>query len=172
VIKITAVASAGSRELHQVQRKLLSFFTGIRRLASGQFHHSCTNEGLSASSGKSNNKHGDKAIMKMTKLVVLVVTIAVALFILVPGLSWAADGAGIYKAKCAACHGADGAGKPAAKIPSLVSDEAKKLSDADLTDMVANGGPSKKPMHAFASKGLSADDVKAVVSAVRDLQKK
>jgi len=110
--------------------------------------------------------------MKMTKLVVLVVTIAVGLFILVPGLSWAQDGAGIYKAKCAACHGADGAGKPAAKIPSLVSDEAKKLSDADLTDMVANGGPSKKAMHAFASKGLSANDVKAVVSAVRDLQKK
>ena len=26
--------------------------------------------------------------------------------------SWADDGAGLYKAKCAACHGADGAGKP------------------------------------------------------------
>ena len=111
--------------------------------------------------------------MKMTtKLVLLVGTIAVALFILIPSLSWAEDGAAIFKAKCAACHGADGAGKPAAKIPSLVSDEAKKLSDSDLTDFIANGGPSKKPMHAFASKGLSADDIKAVVSAVRDLQKK
>ena len=112
-------------------------------------------------------------IMKMTtKLVLLVATIAVALFILIPSLSWAEDGAAIFKAKCAACHGADGAGKPAAKIPSLVSDEAKKLSDSDLTDFIANGGPSKKPMHAFASKGLSADGIKAVVSAVRDLQKK
>ena len=110
--------------------------------------------------------------MKMTtKLALLVATIAVALFVLIPNLSWAEDGAAIFKAKCAACHGADGAGKPAAKIPSLVSDEAKKMSDADLTDMVANGGPSKKAMHAFASKGMTPDQVKAVVSAVRDLQK-
>ena len=50
--------------------------------------------------------------MKTTKLVMLVVTIAVALFMLIPNLSWAADdGATIYKAKCAACHGADATGK-------------------------------------------------------------
>jgi cytochrome c6 len=110
--------------------------------------------------------------MKTTKLVVLVVSIALALFILIPNLSWADDGAGLFKSKCAMCHGADGAGKPAAKIPSLVSDDAKKLSDAQITDMVANGGASKKASHAFSTKGLSADDVKAVVAAVRDLQKK
>jgi cytochrome c len=113
-----------------------------------------------------------KAIMKMMKIAVLVLTIAVALFVLLPSLSWAQDGAAIYKAKCAACHGADAAGKPAAKIPSLVSDEAKAKSDADLTDMVANGGPSKKAMHAFATKGLTGDDVKAVVGEIRSLQKK
>jgi mono/diheme cytochrome c family protein len=110
--------------------------------------------------------------MKTTKLVALVMTIAVALFILIPNLSWADDGAGLFKAKCAMCHGADGAGKPAAKIPSLVSDDAKKLSDAQITDMVANGGAAKKASHAFSTKGLSADDIKAVVAAVRDLQKK
>jgi cytochrome c5 len=44
--------------------------------------------------------------MKTTKLVMLVMTIAVALFILIPNLSWAEDGAALYKAKCAACHGA------------------------------------------------------------------
>jgi len=110
--------------------------------------------------------------MKMTKIAVLVLTIAVALFILIPSLSWAEDGAAIYKAKCAVCHGADGAGKPAAKIPSLVSDDVKKLSDADLTDFVANGGPNKKATHAFASKGLAPDQIKAVIEAVRGLQKK
>jgi len=113
-----------------------------------------------------------KAIMKTMKIAVLVVTIAVALFILIPNLSWAEDGAAIYKAKCAVCHGPDGAGKPAAKIPSLVSDDVKKLSDADVTDFVANGGPSKKATHAFATKGLTPEQVKAVVAAVRDLQKK
>jgi len=110
--------------------------------------------------------------MKMTKIAVLIVTIAVALFILIPSLSWAEDGAAIYKAKCAVCHGADGAGKPAAKIPSLVSDDVKKLSDTELTDFVANGGPNKKATHAFASKGLTPEQIKAVIEAVRDLQKK
>jgi len=110
--------------------------------------------------------------MKTTKLVMSVLTIAVALFILIPNLSWAEDGSAIYKAKCAACHGADATGKPAAKIPSLVSDDTKKMSDADLTDFIANGGPSKKATHAFATKGLTPEQIKDVVGSIRDLQKK
>ena len=110
--------------------------------------------------------------MKLAKLAVIVMTIALVLFILIPNLSWAQEGAAIYKAKCAACHGADAAGKPAAKIPSLVSDDVKKLSDADLTDFIANGGPAKKATHAFATKGLTPDQIKAVVGEIRDLQKK
>jgi cytochrome c5 len=110
---------------------------------------------------------GEDEIMKTTKLVMLVMTIAVALFILIPNLSWAADdGATIYKAKCAACHGADAAGKPAAKIPSLVSDEAKKASDDDLVKDVA-----EKAKHPSTIKSLPADQVKAVVTYVRTLQK-
>jgi cytochrome c553 len=106
-------------------------------------------------------------IMKTTKLVMLVMTIAVALFILIPNLSWAGDdGATLYKTKCAACHGADAAGKPAAKIPSLISDEAKKKSDADLTKAVAETAKHPAPV-----KGLAADDVKAIVTYVRSLQK-
>jgi mono/diheme cytochrome c family protein len=109
-----------------------------------------------------------KAIMKLTKLAMLVLTIAVALFILIPSLSWAAeDGAALYKAKCTACHGPDGAGKPAAKIPSLVSDDAKKKSDADLTGVV-----NTNPKHAAVAKTLNEDQVKAIIGFVRDLQKK
>jgi cytochrome c6 len=112
--------------------------------------------------------------MKMMKLAVLIAMIALTLFLVLPNLSWAAadDGAVIYKAKCAACHGADLGGKPAAKIPSLVSDDAKKSSDADLTDMIANGGKDKKAMHAFANKGVSADQVKMVIGYIRESQKK
>ena len=105
--------------------------------------------------------------MKTTKLVMLVMTIAVALFILIPKLSWAADdGATIYKAKCAACHGADAAGKPAAKIPSLVSDEAKKASDDDLVKAVA-----EKAKHPAPVKSLAPDQVKTVIQYIRTLQK-
>jgi mono/diheme cytochrome c family protein len=111
--------------------------------------------------------------MKTMKLMLVIVMIALALFLVLPNLSWAADdGATLYKTKCAACHGADLAGKPAAKIPSLVSDEAKKASDADLTDMIANGGKDKKAMHAFANKGMTPDQIKMVIAYVRDAQKK
>jgi cytochrome c6 len=111
--------------------------------------------------------------MKISKLVILIVMIALALFLMLPNLSWAADdGATIYKTKCAMCHGADLAGKPAAKIPSLVGDNAKKASDADLTDMIANGGKDKKAMHAFANKGVTPDQIKILVSYVREAQKK
>lgn len=105
--------------------------------------------------------------MKMTKLAMLVLTIAVALFILIPSLSWAGDdGATLFKTKCAACHGVDGAGKPAAKIPSLISDEAKKMSDADLAKAV-----TEKPKHAGIAKSLTPDQVKMVVSYIRSIQK-
>ena len=111
--------------------------------------------------------------MKMSKLVILIGMIALALFLVLPSLSWATDdGASVYKTKCAMCHGVDLAGKPAAKIPSLVSDESKKASDADLTDMIVNGGKDKKANHAFANKGLTPDQVKMVVSYIREAQKK
>lgn len=104
--------------------------------------------------------------MKTTKLIILVMTIAVALFILIPSLSWADDGATVYKTKCAACHGVDAAGKPA-KIPSLVGDEVKKASDAELTKDV-----TEKAKHAGIAKTLTPDQVKMVVSYIRELQKK
>lgn len=105
--------------------------------------------------------------MKTMKIAMLVLTIAVALFILLPNLAWAEDGAALYKAKCAMCHGADGAGKPAAKIPSLVSDDAKKKTDEEITKIITTN-----PKHAAVAKALNEEQVKAVVAAVRDLQKK
>jgi mono/diheme cytochrome c family protein len=111
--------------------------------------------------------------MKTTKLVILIVMIALALFLVLPNLSWAADdGAAVYKTKCAACHGADLGGKPAAKIPSLISDDSKKLSDAELTDAIASGGKDNKASHAFANKGVTPDQVKMVVTYIREAQKK
>jgi cytochrome c553 len=108
----------------------------------------------------------ENEIMKTKKLVLLIVTIAVALFVLIPNLSWAEDGAGIYKTKCAACHSADATGKPAAKIPSLVSDDVKKLSDADFAKEITD-----TPKHPAGVKSLPADEVKAIVTYLRTLQK-
>ena len=111
--------------------------------------------------------------MKTVKLVLVVAAIALALFLVLPNLSWAADdSATLYKAKCAICHGADLRGKPSSKAPSLISDETKKASDAELTDMIANGGKDKKAMHAFANKGLSPDHVQMMIAYIREQQKK
>lgn len=105
--------------------------------------------------------------MNTKKLVTLVMTIAVALFILIPNLSWAADdGAGLYKAKCAMCHGADATGKPTAKIPSLVSDDAKKVSEEDVAKSITDSAK-----HPAAVKGLAPDQVKMIVTYIRSLQK-
>ncbi len=104
--------------------------------------------------------------MKTTKLVALVMTLAVALFILIPSLSWAEDGAALYKAKCAACHGADATGKPAAKIPSLVTADVKAKSDSDLAATIASTAK-----HPAGVKSLPADDAKAIVTYIRTLQK-
>jgi len=107
------------------------------------------------------------AIMKITKLALLILTIAVALFVLIPSLSWAADdGATLYKAKCAACHGADAMGKPAAKIPALVGDEIKKASDDQIAKDI-----TEKPKHAGIAKNLTPDQVKMLVAYIKSLQK-
>jgi cytochrome c553 len=109
--------------------------------------------------------------MKTSRLMMVVLATAVALFLVVPTLSYAEGAADLYKAKCAACHGADGAGKPAAKIPSLISDEVKAMSDADLTTAIAEGGKNKKATHAFQAKGLTPDQIKMLVSYIRGLKK-
>lgn len=88
------------------------------------------------------------------------------------GTRAAEDGAAIFKAKCAPCHGADATGKPAVKAPSLVSADAKKLTDDELTDAIANGGKVKKAAHAFSKKGVTPEQVKALITYIRELQKK
>jgi len=98
--------------------------------------------------------------MKTTKIAALVLTIAVALFILIPSLSWADDGATLYKAKCAACHGADAAGKPAMKAPSLIG-----KSEADVTKGIAETAKHPAPV-----KALAADDAKAIATYLHGLK--
>ena len=88
-------------------------------------------------------------------LAFLVVSIAPAMF--------AADGAALYKAKCAACHGPDGAKNAKA---NLASAEVQGKADADLVTFV---GTNAK--HNFKAKGLSDDDIKAIVTFLRTLKK-
>src|SRR5271155_5459646 len=91
---------------------------------------------------------------------------APGLFLLIPLLflaipaTRADDAAGVYKAKCATCHAADGSGNTpvgkALKIADLRSDEVQKKTDAQLIEVTTNG---KDKMPAFKGK-LSDDQIK------------
>jgi len=82
------------------------------------------------------------------------------------------NGEKVYKAKCAGCHGPDGAASTAAgkamKARDFCSDEVKKESDADWTDIISKG---KNKMPSFSGK-ISDADIKDVVAYIRSLCKK
>lgn len=101
--------------------------------------------------------------MKISRLTILVLAIAVALFIILPSLSWA-QGADVYKTKCANCHGADGAGKIG---PAL---KGTKLTDDQIVTLVTKGDEAKKVPHKKGINGLSDDQAKQVAKAVKDLK--
>ena len=82
------------------------------------------------------------------------------------------DGAALFKAKCAMCHGPDGAGNtPMGKklsVRDLRSAEVQKQPDADLMHVIAQG---KAKMPAFG-KSLNEDQIKLLVTYIRELGKK
>src|SRR5215470_19825979 len=77
--------------------------------------------------------------------------------------SFAEGGADTFKAKCAACHGATGAGDTAMgknlKLRDLGSADVQKQSDDELTGIITKG---KNKMPAYDGK-LSGDQIKDVV---------
>ena len=77
----------------------------------------------------------------------------------------------VYKAKCASCHGADGAGATpagkATKARGFCSDEVKKETDEEWTQIIVKG---KNKMPAYDKK-LTEAEVKEVVAYIRGLCK-
>lgn len=100
------------------------------------------------------------------KAILLIFAIAVT-----PALL-AADGAAVYKSKCATCHGADGKGQtPMGKkmgLRDLGSPDVQKQTDKQLYDWTAVG---KGKMPAYKDK-LSDDEIKALVAHMRTFAKK
>jgi cytochrome c6 len=84
----------------------------------------------------------------------------------VPAQADTAAGATMFKAKCAGCHGADGAGKDAMKTTDMGAADVQKMSDADLSAVIT-GGKGKMP----AYKALTPDQVKDLVGYIRTLKK-
>jgi len=75
----------------------------------------------------------------------------------------------LYKAKCAACHGADGSGSPIGKkmgAHDFTTADVQKMSDAELADTIATG---KNKMPKYGS--LKPEDIKGLVVYIRTLKK-
>ncbi len=110
--------------------------------------------------------------MKRTFAIVLC---AVLIAALAPAVM-AQDSPMLYKTKCAACHGQDGAGDtPIAKkqnIKSFKDPSVQKLSDADLQNMIGTGGEKKLATHEFSKKGLTPEQIKGLAAYVKELGKK
>jgi len=84
-----------------------------------------------------------------------------------PAVSWAAeDGAALYKAKCAGCHGAGGEGKPAVKAPAL---KGTALDADKITQHITKGEPNSKPPHKKGIAGLTDAQAKAIADFVKAL---
>jgi cytochrome c5 len=99
--------------------------------------------------------------------------IAAALALAAPAIGHAADGAEVWKSKCANCHGEDGSGKTKMGeklgIQPMSSAAFQGKSDADLEKATAEGIAEKK-MPAYKDK-LSPDELKAVVKHMRSFKK-
>jgi cytochrome c6 len=98
--------------------------------------------------------------------------VAVGVFLLAATARAQGDAAALYKAKCAACHGADGRGETSMgkvlKVRDLSSDDVQKQTDAQLTGIIENG---KGKMPAYKGK-LTDDQIKQLVGYIRALKKK
>jgi cytochrome c6 len=100
------------------------------------------------------------------KTVVLFVILTLA----VSGL-FAADGAAIYKAKCAMCHGPDGTGLTSMgksmKLRDLGSADVQKQTDKELFAWTADG---KGKMPGYKGK-LSDEEINSLVTYIRSMKK-
>ena len=100
------------------------------------------------------------------------VALVIALVVLAsPLAAFADDGAALFKTKCAACHGPDGAGQTtmgkANKLRDLGSPDVQKLADDELTAIITSG-KNKMPPY---GKSLKPEQVKDLVAFVRTLKK-
>lgn len=100
----------------------------------------------------------------------LAVLLTLSILIILPATLAAADGAAIYKAKCAMCHAADGSGNTtmgkSMKLRDLRSPEVQKQSDAELTTVTADG---KGKMPAYKGK-LTDAEITALVAYMRSMK--
>ena len=80
----------------------------------------------------------------------------------------------LFNQKCASCHAKDGSGNTAASsklaVPDLRAKRVREMSDAELTDSIANGTKHRDYPHAFLHIGLTSNQIAGLVKYIRTLQ--
>jgi len=111
------------------------------------------------------NRYNGKKRLTMKKTLIGSLLLALAL----PVVAFA-DGAAIYKAKCAGCHGPDGGGSvpmgKALKVKDLRSDRVQRQTDLELTKVIA-GGQGKMPAY---GKKLTTAEIQSIIAFIRTLK--
>lgn len=82
--------------------------------------------------------------------------VLVAMAMMMSTAALAEDGAALYKAKCAMCHGAAGEGKMGPKIKGSTK----------VVDVINNGGLTKAP-HTKPIAGVTPDQAKAIADFLK-----
>ena len=114
----------------------------------------------------------------MKKLMIIAASLALtSLFAMAPAN--ASETEKVYKFYCAQCHGLTGTGDgpnvtkdfPVSPRNFTSAKEMDKLSDADMKNVIMDGGPSasKSPMMPPWSKTLTAEQVDGLVKHIRVL---
>jgi cytochrome c6 len=102
----------------------------------------------------------------------IILFIAAVLFVFTVPARAQNDGAALFKAKCAPCHGADGKGDTSMgkvlKVRDLTSEDVQKQTDSQLTEITENG---KGKMPAYKGK-LTDAQIKDLIAFIRTLKKK
>jgi mono/diheme cytochrome c family protein len=94
----------------------------------------------------------------------VIVLFALAMAMSMSTVAFAADGAAMFKTKCAMCHGPEGQGKIGPKIAGKDA--------ATVADVLSKGGQAKPPHTGAFSMGgaLSADQIQALATYVSGLK--
>jgi mono/diheme cytochrome c family protein len=108
----------------------------------------------------------------MKRILFAIPVLVVALGMVLLAAPQEKDAKQVYLDKCSVCHGPDGKGQTAKgkklKVKDVASPEIRKMSDADLLNIVLKG--KGQDMDAF-EKELGADTCKKLVAYYRSLAK-
>jgi mono/diheme cytochrome c family protein len=101
------------------------------------------------------------ALKIFTLTIAAIIVAAMLLIVSAPARTIEEDSAALYRAKCAACHGATAEKKFDATKP-----------DAELVETILKGKKAEKPpnMPAYGDKGITEDQAKALAAYMKTLR--